>query len=83
MLARRAGVSRLPRTGLGYPNFVLRKAAILVASAALGAASAVALAACGEEREGELRIEGGTTGTTGTGTTGTGTTDTDRTATSP
>jgi hypothetical protein len=41
---------------------VLRKAGILVVAAALGAAAAVGVAACGEDREGDLRIEGGTTG---------------------
>jgi hypothetical protein len=56
---------------------MLQKVGIVAVSAALGAAAAVGVAACGEDREGELRIEGGTTGTS---TTGTGTA---RTETSP
>jgi hypothetical protein len=55
---------------------MLKKAGILAVSAALGLASAAGVAACGEDREGEVRIEGGTTGTSTTGTTRTGTTET-------
>jgi hypothetical protein len=47
---------------------MLKNAGILAASAALGAGAALGVAACGEDREGELRIEGGTTGTGKTGT---------------
>jgi hypothetical protein len=63
---------------------------IVVVSAALGAAAAVGVAACGEDREGDVRIEGGTTGTSTTGTaktettgTGTGPAQRQRTETSP
>ena len=51
----------------------LRTGAIVMASAALGAGAAVGVSACGEEREGDVEIEGGTTGgaTTGEGTGGT------------
>jgi hypothetical protein len=44
---------------------VLRKAAIVLTSAALGAAAALGVAACGEDRGG-VEVEGGTTGTSGT-----------------
>jgi hypothetical protein len=40
--------------------------------AALGVGSALGVAACGEDREGEVQFEDGT-GTAGTGTVGTGT----------
>jgi hypothetical protein len=76
---------------------MLRKAGIVAVSATLGATAALGVAACGEDREGDVRIEGGTTGTgktgtgaagtetTGTGTTGTATapTETARTETAP
>jgi hypothetical protein len=66
---------------------MLKKAGTAAVSAALGLASAAGVAACGEDRQGEVRIEGGTTGTTKTtGTTRTertGTTETERTETSP
>ena len=42
----------------------------------LAAAAALALAACGEDREGSVEQSGGSTSTTGTGTTGTATTTT-------
>jgi hypothetical protein len=60
---------------------VLEKVGILAVSAALGLGAALGVAACGEDREGELRIEDGTTGTstTGTSTTGTSTTGTSTT----
>jgi len=48
---------------------MLRKVAILLAVAGLGAGSAVALAACGEDREGDVQFEGDTGTSTG-GTTG-------------
>jgi hypothetical protein len=53
----------------------------MAVSAVLGFAAALGVAACGEDREGEVRIEGGTTGTstTGTSTTGTSTTGTETT----
>jgi hypothetical protein len=52
---------------------MLKKTATLVLAVALGGGSAIGVAACGEDREGEVQFEGGT----GTGTTGTtGTTDT-------
>jgi hypothetical protein len=62
---------------------MLEKAPIVAVSAALGLAAAVGVGACGEDREGEVRIEGGTTGTsaTGTSTTRTSTTRTTETST--
>jgi hypothetical protein len=60
----------------------LRKAAIPLAAAALGAGSASAVAACGEDRGGVQELDGGT-GTTATGTTGTATAPTAPTETSP
>ena len=71
---------------LGYPNFMFRKAGILAVAAALGAGASLGVAACGEDREGEVQIEGGTTGTTKTGgasTTGTSPSETAETETSP
>jgi hypothetical protein len=58
---------------------MLRKAAILLVVAGLGAGAALGASACGEDREGDVEFEGGTgtsgtTGTTGTGTIGTATT---------
>jgi hypothetical protein len=50
---------------------VLRKVGILAVVAALGLGSALGVAACGEDREGEVQFEGGT-GTAGAGTVGTG-----------
>jgi len=50
---------------------MLEKAAILIVAAALGTGAAAGLAACGEDREGEVEFqtEGtGTAGETGTGT---------------
>jgi hypothetical protein len=55
---------------------MLRKAGIVAVSAALGMGAALGVAACGEDREGEVQIEGGTTGTTKTGATGTTKTET-------
>ena len=56
---------------------MLRKLGIVVAAAALGVGSAVGVAACGEDREGDVQFEGDTgtaaTSTVGTGTVGTGT----------
>jgi hypothetical protein len=55
---------------------MLRKTATVLAAAALGSG----LAACGEDRSGDVKFEGDTgTNTTGTGTTGTGTTGTTET----
>jgi hypothetical protein len=70
----------VPGGELGYPNSVLRKAGILVLSAALGAGAAVGVAACGEDREGDVRIEGGTTGTGKTATSDTATAEKTETA---
>jgi hypothetical protein len=50
---------------------VVRKVGILTVAAALGVGSALGVAACGEDREGEVQFEDGT-GTAGTGTAGTG-----------
>jgi hypothetical protein len=59
---------------------MLRKTTMLAVAAALGIGSAVGLAACGEDREGEVQFETGTgTETTGTETTGTETTGTETT----
>jgi hypothetical protein len=51
---------------------LFKTAAIVAASAALGAGASVAVSACGEDREGDVEIENGTTGggTTGGATTG-------------
>jgi len=51
---------------------VLRKVGIVMLAAVLGVGSALGVAACGEDREGEVQFENGT-GTAGTGTAGTGT----------
>jgi hypothetical protein len=62
---------------LGYPNAVLRKAGILLVTAALGFGAAIGAAACGDDDRGSVDVEGGTgtggTATGGTGTAGTGT----------
>ena len=62
---------------------MLRKTAAVLAAATLG----TGLAACGEDRSGDVQFEGDTgTNTTGTATTGTGTTgttETSETETSP
>jgi hypothetical protein len=60
---------------------VLRRLGILAVSGALGVGSALGVAACGEDREGEVQFEDGTgttvgTGTVGTETAGTGTVET-------
>ena len=48
---------------------MLRKTATVAAAAALGAGAAIGVAACGEDRAGDVKFEGGTgTATTGTGT---------------
>jgi hypothetical protein len=51
---------------------MVRKIGILLATAALGVGAAVGVAACGEDREGDVQFEDGT-GTAGTGTAGEGT----------
>jgi hypothetical protein len=74
---------------MGGNTRILRTAAIVTVSAALGAGASVGVSACGEDRDGgDVEIEGGTTGggTTGTTTGGeTGTTDpgTTETGTTP
>ena len=62
---------------------MLRKTATVAIAAALGSGAAIGVAACGEDREGDVKFEGGTgTETTGTDTTGTtGTTGTETTGT--
>jgi hypothetical protein len=55
---------------------VLRRVGIVAVSAALGVGSALGVAACGEDREGDVQFEDGT-GTAGTGTVGTGTAETE------
>ena len=57
---------------------MLKRTATLAVAAALGGGSALGIAACGEDRSGDVQFEGETgTGTTGTGTTGTETTGTE------
>lgn len=56
---------------------MLRKTATVAIAAALGTGAAIGVAACGEERKGEVKFEGDsgteTAGTTPTGTAETGT----------
>ena len=53
---------------------MMRKTATLAIAATLGTGAAIGVAACGEDRSGEVQFEDGTgTETTGTGTEGTGT----------
>lgn len=59
---------------------MLRKTATIAVAAALGGGTALGIAACGEDRSGDVQFEG-ETGTAGTGTTGTGTTGTTGTET--
>ena len=47
---------------------MLKKAAILMVAAVLGTGAAVGVAACGEDREGEVEFQTEGTGTAGTGT---------------
>ena len=50
---------------------MLRKTATVAIAAALGGGAAIGIAACGEDREGDVQFEGGTgTETTGTATGG-------------
>ena len=63
---------------------MLRKTATVAIAAAIGGGAAIGIAACGEDREGDVQFEGGTgTETTGTATetTGTETTPTETTGT--
>ena len=66
---------------------MLRRTATIAIAAALGGGSALGIAACGEDRSGDVKFEGDTgTNTTGTSTTGTetettGTTGTETTGT--
>jgi hypothetical protein len=62
---------------LGYPNAVLRKAGILLVTAALGFGAAIGAAACGDDDRGSVDVEGGT------GTAPTTPTETESTETSP
>ena len=56
---------------------MLRKTTTVAVAAALGAGTAIGVTACGEDRDGDVKFEGGTgTETTGTGATGTETTAT-------
>jgi hypothetical protein len=52
---------------------VVRRVGILLVAAALGAGASLGVAACGEDREGDVQFEDGTgtAGTVGTGTAGT------------
>ena len=53
---------------------MMRKTATVVIAATLGTGAAIGVAACGEERSGDVQFEDGTgTETTGTGTESTGT----------
>lgn len=61
---------------------MLRKTAAIAVAAVLGGGSALGIAACGEDRSGDVKFEGDTgTNTTGTSTTGTETTGTTETET--
>jgi hypothetical protein len=61
---------------------MLRRMATVAVAAALGGGAALGIAACGEDRSGDVKFEGGTgTETTGTGTAGTETTGTETTGT--
>jgi hypothetical protein len=63
---------------------VLRKTVTVVVAAALGGGSALGIAACGEDRSGDVKFEGDTgtpTAGTGTSTTGAGTTGAETTGT--
>jgi hypothetical protein len=56
---------------------MLKKAGILMVAAALGTGAAMGVAACGEDREGEVEFQTEGTGTAGTETVGTETTGTE------
>jgi hypothetical protein len=56
---------------------MLKKAGILMVAAVLGTGAAMGVAACGEDREGEVEFQTEGTGTAGTETAGTETTGTE------
>jgi hypothetical protein len=56
---------------------MLKKAGILMVAAVLGTGAAVGVAACGEDREGEVEFQTEGTGTAGTETAGTETAGTE------
>jgi hypothetical protein len=59
---------------------MMRKTATVVVAATLGTGAAIGVAACGEDRGGDVQFEEGTgTETTGTGTSEAGTTGTETT----
>jgi hypothetical protein len=59
---------------------MMRRTTTVVIAAALGTGAAIGVAACGEDRSGDVQFEGGTgTETTGTGTSEAGTTGTETT----
>jgi hypothetical protein len=61
---------------------MMRKTATVVIAATLGTGAAVGVAACGEDRNGDVQFEDGTgTETTGTGTETTGETEGETTGT--
>jgi hypothetical protein len=61
---------------------MMRKTTTVVIAAALGTGAAIGVAACGEDRTGEVQFEDGTgTETTGTGTETTGETTPETTGT--
>jgi hypothetical protein len=60
----------------------MRRAGILLIAATLGVGASLGVAACGEDREGDVEFEDGT-GTAGTGTVGTVGTGTVGTETAP
>jgi hypothetical protein len=61
---------------------MMRKTATVVIAATLGTGAAIGVAACGEDRSGEVQFEDGTgTETIGTGTETTGTTEAETTGT--
>ena len=67
---------------------MLKRVAILTVATAIGGGAAAGVAACGEDREGEVQFEDGgtgteTTGTAGTETTGTAETESDGGTTAP
>ncbi|HEV7847629.1 MAG TPA: hypothetical protein VGO83_15345 [Thermoleophilaceae bacterium] len=64
---------------------MLKRTGTLLVVAALGGGASIGVAACGEDRGGEVKFEGDAGTDTGTGTTGTGTTgtETSRTETNP
>lgn len=63
----------------------MRRVGILLIVAALGVGASLGVAACGEDREGDVEFENGTgtAGTVGTGTVGTETAPTETVETEP